>query len=231
MLFERLKLVSALLMLAVLGCAESPTSTQLPAPPKSLMKHASIGSVVADPVMGKLSAVARQVVVGLGDAEVRRMVVLAMKSPAAAGAGLDLSTCEQGAITAKLMTAAELRGAREVEGLCSVTSGSRGLTLFMSQDGLRRWDGSFVPIVTAIENPRGQLPKQWKGYRSGQRTIDLFANQPTPGPVLVVSTIVHPAQLARSSRTIPTQSVHVGPLAPGITPRSVRPAPSPAGGK
>jgi hypothetical protein len=220
MLLERKKQMAALVTLAFFGCGDPPTSTQKPAAPRSLMKQESIGSVVTDRVMGNLSLTAHQIAVGLGNAKVRQLVVQAMKSPAAAGAGLDLNACETGTIVGDLLTAAEQRGAGSAAALCSSIRRSGGRTLYMSKDGLRQWDGSFVPIVTAIESPHLPLPKRWKGYRSGQRTIDLFADKSPPGPVLVVSPIIHPAAVARAARTIPTQQVQVGPLAPVIRPRA-----------
>ena len=231
MLCECKKQIAALVMLGVIGCGEPPTSTQRPAAPASLMKQASIGSAVTDRVMGNFSLIAHQVVVGLGNAKVRQSIVQAMKSPAAGGAGLDLSACDAGTIVADLLTAAEQRGEGSAGALCSNIRRSGAHTLYMSQSGLRRWDGSFVPIVTAIENPRGLLPKQWKGYRSGQRTIELFADKPTPGPVLVVSPIIHPAAVARAPRTIPAQQVHIGPFALGIQPTATTRAAQTGGAK
>jgi hypothetical protein len=229
MLLERKKQIAPLVLLAVFSCGEPIASTRGIATPASPTKHVLVGSVVTDNVMGNLSLVARQVVAGLGDPAVRQMVVEAMKDPKAAGAGLDLSACESGTIAANLLAAGEERGAERAEVLCSSIRRSGGLTLYMSKDGLTRWDGSFVPIVTAIENSHGRFPKQWKGYRSGQVTIELSADKPSPGPVLVVLRLRHPTRLASAPRTILTHEVHVGPFAPG-TPSGVSTPAARAGG-
>jgi hypothetical protein len=231
MLFDRKTRIVALVVFAVVGCGEPTTSARRMAIPSSPTKHVSVGSVVTDSVMGNLSLVARQVAVGLGNPTVRQKVVAAMKDPGAHGAGLDLSACGSGTVAADLLAAGEERGAGSAEALCSSISRSGGLTLYMSKDGLRRWDGSFVPIVTAVENSRGKLPKQWKGYRSGQRTIDLFADKPTPGPVLVVLRLTHPTRLANAPRTNLIHEVHVGPFAAGIPSRVPTPVARAGGAK
>lgn len=218
MLVERKKQLAALVVLAILGCDEPTSTTRRIATPASPTKHVMVGSVVTDNAMGNLSLVARQVVVGLGDPAVRQRVVDAMKDPGTAGAGLDLSACESGSIAANLFSAGEERGAASAEAVCSgMRKQSGGLTLYMSKDGLSRWDGSFVPIVTAIDNSRGPVPKQWKGYRSGQVTIDLSADKPTPGPVLVVLRLTNPARLASAPRTNLTQRTTIVIPAPKVS--------------
>jgi hypothetical protein len=217
MLVERKKQIAALAALAVFACGEPMAGTRGVTAPSSPTKHVMVGSVVTDNAMGNLSLVARQIVVGLGDPAVRQRVVEAMKDPGTAGAGLDLSACESGSIAADLLSAGEERGAANGAALCSSIRRSGPLTLYMSRDGLRRWDGSFVPIVTAIEDSDRKPPKQWKGYRSGQRTIDLFADGPTPGPVLVVLRVAHPSRLVNASRTMPTQQTYIVPLAPAVS--------------
>jgi hypothetical protein len=217
MLFKPLQRSMVLLAAFSLACAEPSTSILNTPNVISPIKQAALGPVVTDPGMGNLSSLAHQVVVGLGNPRVRMMVVEAMKNPAAAGAGLDLNDCASGSVVAQLLVAAEQRGAGSAATTCSDIGRWGGLTLYMAESGLRRWDGTFIPIVTALSARGPAVPKQWKGYRSGDRAIDLFADKPVPGPVLVVLPLTHPTRVANATRMVPLLQTHVGAFAPGIT--------------
>ncbi len=107
------------LVMALTACTESLTTPEkLPRAP-SLTIQTPAGVVANDPAMGKLSFVAHRIVIGLGNANVRRLVVQAMKSPRAAGAGLDLQDCSAETVVGQLFAAAERRGAGSAESICS----------------------------------------------------------------------------------------------------------------
>lgn len=165
----------------------------------------------ADPVMGTLSPIAQYVAAGLQDFAVRLAVHRALTSPSAHRMGLDLHACASDSVIISLLRAGERRGAGLAASVCQMLGSMNGAVLFMDPSRLRKWNGSTVPIVTAIANPGRELPATFHGYRSPNRLIDLPADGSIQGPVFIVLPYQHPAHPRNVRLGQPTIRQHATP--------------------
>lgn len=199
-----------ILICLVTACGDGPTSSKVPVNAANV-RAAPARAPLSDVVMGPLSVIAREVVTGLGDAPTRRGVLQALKASANSGMGIDLTSCNASGVVLDLLVAAERRGAGRASDICESITETRGLVLYMSARDLRRWDGSFIPIVTAISLNPAALPDKWQGYRSPETAIELSSREPAPGPVLLILPVNGHPRLTPGSRGRPQQTTSFGP--------------------
>lgn len=177
-------------VLLVAACRDTPEAvTRLP---KRQSTMVPILGVDQDATMGALSGVARHIVTALRDPALRAAVAAAMKADSTSRLGLDLQDCDSPGVVHSLLAAGEKYGAGAAASVCASIKSRAAGALFMDPDRLRGWNGSTIPIVTAIENPRSALPATFHGYLSSERVIDLPADGSLKGPILVVLPLVHP---------------------------------------
>jgi hypothetical protein len=151
-----------------------------------------------DSVMGQLSPIAQHLAAGLQDSTIRMAVYRAMKSPGANHGSLDLQTCAADPAVSSLVTSGERHGAGPAVAMCALIARLPGATLYMDPTQLARWDGTTIPIVTAVEKANRRLPATIRGYRSPDLLMDLPTDGSLQGPVLVVVPIAHPSRLSRA---------------------------------
>lgn len=180
--------------------------------------------VANDSTMGNLAAFARLVVGGLRDSSVRQGVRSALMA-ATARPGVDLQLCEGDEVARQLFAAAERHGLGSAANWCQAAMVRPGLVVYMDPEGLRSWDGTTIPIVTAIANPSRPLPTHFLGYRSTERTVELDGNLSRSGPILVVLPFVNP-----SSARVRAQAAEIRAVASPttVTPAATVPLPAPA---
>lgn len=106
--------------------------------------------------------------------------------------GLDLRACSTELIIQRLFAAAERHGGPLADAMCQGIRGRAGLALYMDRDRLDAWDGTTIPIVTAIADPSRTLPVQLRAYRSATRIISISRDSTVGGPLLVVLPTLHP---------------------------------------
>jgi hypothetical protein len=169
--------------------------------PRVAGKRMTASRVVAfdtDSVMGSLSPIAQHVIAGLQDSSIRMAVYHAMTKRGASTVGLDLQGCADEPVVLALIREGEHNGAMPASQACGVLKGLPGAVLYMDPDRLRAWDGSTIPIVTALENPHARIPPTFHGYRATNRMIDLPADGSLKGPILVILPIVHPRRVTNA---------------------------------
>jgi hypothetical protein len=171
--------------------------------------------VVGNDAMGPLSGVARHVAAGLQDSATRMAIMRALKSPGQSRAGIDLQACRAGVVS-QLLLNGERAGAGAAKAVCDQMQALKGLVLFMDPDRLSAWDGSVIPIVTALARPDSLLAPSFHGYLTASRIVDLSRDNPPAGPMLVVLPYQH-----RSRGQIGTaQAVPLGTVYPAPRPSS-----------
>lgn len=169
-------------------------------------RHRVVSPIVAppivDPTMGSLSPVARHIVIALRDPAMRTALRQALVASSSSGVGLDLADCGGTSPAAMLLTRGEELGGSAAVDLCALITRRHGVTLYMNRTALAGWDGSVIPVVTAIENPAAPLPATFQGYRSPTVSIQLPGRgRALSGPLLVVLPIAHPSEVRRHGTT------------------------------
>jgi hypothetical protein len=172
--------------------------------------YAVVASPVSDTVMGELSPIARQVVAALRDSVLRVEVARAMKETSSASS-IDLQDCAAVSVAQRLLLAGERNGMGSATLHCGNLRKLRGAILYMNPERLAHWDGTVIPIVTAIQNPDRALPKELRAYRSSTRLVNLSLDHPDDGPLLVVLPYVHPRRAKSKATTTSAQMVQVVP--------------------
>ena len=223
--------LSALCVGLLLGLSGCNRDVVAPRPAISAGIRANFARVPADPdsTMGSLSAVARHIVAALRNPSTRVAVMNAMKSASAGRLGLNLSWCTEDPVVADLLQAGEDAGGDPSPVMCKKIQAYRGLVLYMDPDRLREWDGTSIPMVTAIANPERGVGGPLRAYRGVTTMITLPADGSVRGPLLVVLPYEHGRQSAlrpkdnASTRTVrvpqqPTQAEPVLVPAPVLRP-------------
>lgn len=147
----------------------------------------------ADSAMGALSQYAQVVVAALGDSVTRIAVWEKLRSPSTPLEGIDLQSCGSDAVVDRLLLAGQRRAGRSAAEVCSALQKMPGAILYMDRSRLKQWDGTSIPLVTAIERPDDRLPKILTVYRSARRTMSVPSDGSTLGPVLVILPYTHPS--------------------------------------
>ncbi len=205
------------LAVSALAC-ERTASVILVAPStRAATRSIPVASPVVDSAMGGLSIYAQYVIAGLRDSVARMAVWRALKAPTTPREGLDLQSCGNLAAIDALFAAAERQGHGEAQTVCGALKGMRGAILYMDAERLKQWDGTSIPLVTAIADPNGHMPSQITAYRSTRRTVVLPSDGSTLGPMLVVLPYKHPSRRTAN----PTQE-RIGGIALPSQPPTVR---------
>ena len=183
-------------LVASVAC-ERPTAVTLSPPIQpAAATFARLTAPVTDPAMGKLSPVARQVIAALRDPDLRRELALAMKDTSASYS-LDLQDCRTVSLAARLLASGERNGFGTAASACARLTALNGAILYMAPERLEGWDGTVIPLVTAIEHPESPLPTTVWAYRSPSRAVELSSSHPGSGPLLVILPSLHPRQAVR----------------------------------
>lgn len=169
-----------------------------------------------DATMADLSSVARHLAGALRDSATRADVARAMKDPKESFVGIDLHSCAANPLVLRLLLQGERAGGSPSQIVCQGILHREGLVLYMDRDRLRAWDGSTIPIVTAIAQPGSGLPVTFHGYRSPTKIIDLPSDGSLGGPILVVLPYVHPASAIALRANTPSTSISHATQAPGL---------------
>ncbi len=190
--FARLSMIAV--VVTALACERTaPVILVAPATHAATRSFAPTPPVV-DSAMGALSAYAQYVVAGLRDSAARMAVWRALKAPTTPREGLDLQACGTHPAVDALFAASERQGHGQAQSICVALKGMRGAILYMDAERLKQWDGTSIPLVTAIADPNGHMPSQLTAYRSTRRTVVIASDGSTLGPVLVVLPYKHPSR-------------------------------------
>ena len=178
-----------------------------------------------DSTMADLSPIARHLIVALRDSTLRIDLARALKAQENGTLGIDLHDCDHDALAVRVLREGERRGAGGASLACTRIRQRAGMVLYMDRDRLRGWDGTTIPVVTAVSNPDRGLPVTFRGYRSATQMIDLPSDGSIRGPILVVLPYMHAQTAFRNSAQSPAVSVRELPAPEG---RQARPTVAPA---
>lgn len=167
---------------------------------------------VSEKVMGKLSPLARHLVIALRDSAMRAALITAMKGQEATHPGLDLHDCGQGT-TRRLLETGERNGGNNAADVCALLASTRGVVLYMAPEQLAKWDATVIPSVTAIEDVSGGRAGPRLAYRSPERMIDI-SDASFRGPLLVILPYVHAERLTNITLRAPKLFTNIGPINP-----------------
>lgn len=149
---------------------------------------------------GRLSAVARHVVIALRDSSIRRELADSLRSPSG-HAMIDLSTCGKQSLGRRMFDRGEFFGAGSASSICAIATRGRAV-LYIDHALLAGWDSRTIPLVTAVEQPH-ITPDSVLAYRSPDRTIRIPAHDLTKiGPVLVVVSLADPATAHSTPKSV-----------------------------
>jgi hypothetical protein len=181
----------AILSLVAIGaCDHSRIEAPRAGPIPSVAAFSRIDAPVKDDAMRELSTLARFIVGALRDSTLRRSVAAAM-ADTSAGGGIDLQDCRTNALVAHLFESGQRATGTSAAQLCADVSNRDGLILFMAPSRLARWNGTAVPVVSAIASTHDALPPTFLGYRSVERTIMISRDEPLDGPLLMILAMPH----------------------------------------
>lgn len=166
---------------------------------------------VADRLMGRLSPLARHLVIALRDSDMRAELAGAMKRQELTHPGIDLSDCNQGE-SRHLMERGEANGGSHNADICALIKSMPGVMLYMAPEQLAKWDATVIPSVTAIDNASGGRAGPKQAYRSPDRMIDI-SDRSFRGPLLVVLPFVHGARTKGLTSHAPNLVTRIGPTA------------------
>lgn len=185
------------MLVASVSC-ERPTAA-LPAPMRvsDVPGFLRLTAPVSDAAMGNLSPVARHVIAALRDPILRRELAVALKDTAAAYS-LDLQECRTSSLAKRLLDAGEREGFGSASALCSQLMAMSGAILYMAPERLQGWDGSTIPLVSAIARPDRAVPATIHAYRSTARAEEISMSRPGDGPLLVIVPIPQTRRALRS---------------------------------
>ncbi len=206
---SHLRVATLLLVLLSVFIACDRTLPTASPPARLSLQPMVLTPVVRERVMGRLSSVARHLVIALRDSAMRAELVNAMKRQEATHPGLDLHDCAQGT-TQRLLETGERNGGTKAAEICAVLATLPGVVLYMAPEQLAKWDATVIPSVTAIEDVSGGRAGPKQAYRSPDRMIDI-SDPSFKGPLLVVLPYVHAARLNSIAFSPPKLVTRVGP--------------------
>jgi hypothetical protein len=198
--------------LSIVACTRGDVSSVVPPVQARESAHSFIRVLppVDDPTMGSLSSAAQHIAAGLQDSVIRMAIRRSLLESHASVPELDLQACD---ITAsdsdKLLQSGERRGAKVARDLCKMFKGMNGAILYMDPTQLAHWDGSTIPIVTAVADPDQPLPASIRGYRSPNVMIDMPTDGSMAGPMLAVLPLQHESQRSLRATAPSTRAVFV----------------------
>lgn len=183
--------LSAGALITVAACDADPV-----VPVREIVPRTSVHLIVgvdSDLTMGRYSAVARHLAWALRDSATRMNLATLLKHDSTTLLGADLQACDTEGPVKAIFDAAERRGAGLASVVCATLKRTPGGVLYMDRDRLRAWDGTTIPIVTAIEHPEHPPLRSFHGYLATDRAIDLPPDGSLAGPILVILPLIHPS--------------------------------------
>lgn len=172
-------------LVGVVSC-ERPTAVPLsPTMAPSAPTFVRLTAPVTDVAMGSLSPLARHLVAALRDPSLRRELAIALKDTAASYS-LDLQDCRTSSLAKRLFDAGEHEGFGSSSALCAQIVSMNGAILYMAPERLQGWDGSVIPLVSALARPDLPAPATIHAYRSTTRAVEISMAHPGEGPLLVI---------------------------------------------
>lgn len=208
----RLAALAIAVSLYATACSSDASTSLVPSIKPSPARHTfiPIQPPRQDPTMGPLSPIAQHIAAGLQDSVTRATIRRSLLNPRSSIPAADLQSCDDttGAV-GHLLRSGELRGAGLAKNLCTTLKAMSGAILYMDPTQLAHWDGSVIPVVTAIAHPGQRLPASIVGYRSPNVTMDLPTDGHMAGPVLVVLPLLHESRLPSRATPPPARAVFV----------------------
>jgi hypothetical protein len=186
--------------------------------PVSVASAITIATAVNDPTLDDLSVVAQLVATALQDSTTRmelRGELLANPKEAM----IDLQSCRENGVASRMFAISERRGVRNATAMCTAAIAREGLTLYLDPARLNQWDGTTIPLVTAIAHPDRPLADSITVYRSPARTMRMSTNATFDGPIIVILPEAHSSRAGRRNhptlmRAIPVSQTHSNNTAP-----------------
>ncbi len=212
---SRLRALAALVVGIV--CTSCDRTVPLTSPAPRVQSAPSLAAVpeIPDRTMGRLSPLALQIVVALRDPALRARLAAFMKSSEGGLLGLSLSDCGANSLADEIFARGENNGVGSAETSCANTKLYAGVVLHMAPERLRAWDGSTIPIVTAIEHPEDPLPTTFLGYRGATQAIELPKDGSVGGPILVLLPYAkRPNDREAKIEGMPQRTLHPAPPTP-----------------
>ena len=184
-----------------------------------MRSYLPMSAVDTNDAMGPLAGVARHIAAGLQDSATRMAIARVLKTTGESRIGLDLQSCDQGEVS-RLLVAGERAGAGAADSVCRKLQALSGLVLYMDPDRLRAWDGSVIPVVTAVARLDTNLAASFHGYLTSIRIVELSRDRPPAGPLLVVLPYRHPRRVpGRTTQAPLLRTDYPPPPPPGLIPR------------
>lgn len=198
----------AALLLALEGGLACDRVVATTAAPQTANTSASLADnpPIVDPVMGELSQLARHIIGALRDSVTRRSLARALKDSVNIRSGVSMKECASSSLSKMMLEEGERRGLGRAASMCALISARHGVILYMAPERLSRWDGTEMPVVTAISNPSAGIPDRLTAYRSTSKSVEISTAKSEAGPLLVILpfTRVRPGDASASTPKVRT---------------------------